>query len=184
MPGPSTLSPLLTRRRLLKLGLGFGGAVVVLGGLGAWTFRLRPTASGRRVLSTEEISFVDALAEALFPGGNPLGLDVKQLDVSTRLDENLARYPAREQRVLRAVLTLVEQWPRLSLSSASRFSELPLDDRVAVLTAFDESRRPERRGLMELLRIVVGMAIFEDPAALAAIGHRFGCPPIPQGGGG
>lgn len=181
MPGLPPLAPLLTRRRILKLGLGVGGAALVLGGAGAWIFRLRPTAAGRAVLSVEELSFVDALAEALFPEGNALGLDVQRLEVGVKLDGYLARFPPREQRLLRAVLTLVDQWPRISLSSARRFAELPVDDRVEVLRGFDESGRPERRGLTELLRVVVGMSVFEDPQALAALGHRFGCPPIPQG---
>lgn len=165
----------LTRRNLLRLGVGLGGSVMALAGLGAFTFRLRPAAPGMSVLSGGEIAVVDALCDALFPPGNALQLSIADLDVAKSLDLQVARFDSREQRVLRALLTVLDEWPRISFFARRRFSELPTADRVQILRGFDDSEKLELRGLAELLRIVIGMNVFESPVALAAIGHRFGC---------
>lgn len=172
--------PRFGRRNLLKLGLAIGGAGVLgASSLGWAVFHLRPTAPGRSVLSDEEAAFLTAVGEALFPPGNALKVDVHQLKVTDRIDAHLAFLHAREQRAARAVLAAIDWWPRLSFQSTRRFAALALDERIVVLDHWDESPHEERRAVPSLLRLMVGLHVFDEPAVLAAMGHEFGCTPDP-----
>ena len=165
----------LTRRRLLGAGLGFGVAAVVAGGGARWLVSDRPSRLGRQALSAREERVVGALAEAHFPPGNALGISVLDVDVISGADAYIAGLLPQESRLVRALLTAFDQWPRLTLSSASTFSALPLDERITELRAFEESSVSERRLIAALFRALVGMPFFEDPRALASIGFVAGC---------
>ena len=176
MPNAADLQSRLSRRKLLKLGVGVGGVLALSAtGLGYAVLRLPKTSPGRAVLSDDEVAFVDALAETCFPPGNVLGLSGKEAQVGPQIDAMVHRLFAREQRVVRALFALIDRWPQLSLQSTSRFSQLPLRERVAVMHAWEASAREERRGLASLLRLLVAMPYFEHPDVLKAAGHRFGC---------
>ncbi len=166
---------MFTRRTFLKTGLGVGAGVLVLGGTGFVLLRAGPPAPGRRVLSAGEVAFLNALTEAWLPPGNALGLDPAALDVATGLVEHLAALPARERRVLRGLLAVFDQWPRVSFSSMGRFASLPLHERVRSLAAWERSKSQARHGVMGGLRVIVGLHLFSHPDALAAVGHRYGC---------
>jgi len=196
-PRATTASPtnaaepraLLSRRGLLKLGLGVGVVVAGAAGAAAWgLLRHRPAAPGRTVLSGDEVAVVAALAEAYFPRGNPFGVSAFDVDVAAVVDGYIAGLLPRERRGLRALLRGLDAWPVVSATSTSRFSDLDVAGRVAVLRAFDDSSVPERRLLGTLFRQLVGMAMLEDDRLLAAVGHRHGCglpvwpaepPPLP-----
>jgi hypothetical protein len=170
------LRHLLTRRRLLKLGLGLGGAAIVAGGgATAWLLSDRPAAAGRAALSEREAAVVAALADAYFPPGSPLGVSVEDVDVVSGADAYIAGLLAKERRLLRALLTAIDQWPRVTLSSPARFSAWPRSDRVKALRALDESPVPEKRQLAGLLRALVAMPFFDDPRVLQAVGFSWGC---------
>lgn len=170
---------MFTRRRFLRLGLGIGVGVgagaLVFGGTGLVLLRAGPPGPGRQVLSPDEVAFLDALKEAWLPPGNDLGLDAAALDVASSFDAHLAALPGRERRVMRGLLAVFDQWPRVSLSSSGRFSALSLEDRVRSLEAWEHSKSQARHGVMGLLRVLVGLHIFSHPEALAAVGHRDGC---------
>lgn len=177
---PAVLSHRVTRRTLLGAGLVFGAAALGAGGLAAFLFVARDAGRGREVLSDVEARFVDALADAYFPVGNPLGVAARDVDVAAGLDAHLRRVLPRERRLLRGVLLAFEQWPRMSLASSRRFSELPLEARVAVLRAWEDSPLEERRQVAALLRVLVGFVVFDDRRFMAAIKGRWGCPvPLP-----
>src|SRR5690606_3919952 len=91
-PGPFAF---LSRRRLLKLGLGGGGALIA-GGAGAWAW-LRggaPEVRGLRVLEPYEHRTLAAIVETLCPPGSFEGVDVAALDLPRVFDEYLAGEPA------------------------------------------------------------------------------------------
>jgi len=172
---PSLLKLLLTRRGALRLGLGVGGAVLLLGGAGAFVFRAKPPAAGLAVLSDDERETVRALADAYFPADTPTGVPANDVDIAGRVDAYVARLLPREQRLLRALLTLVEQWPRATL--AGRFSALPTAARVEIVDAWERGIE-QRQQLASVFRTLVGVAYFDEPRVLRAIGHRFGCLPV------
>jgi hypothetical protein len=167
------LRQLLTRRRILKLGLGLGGATLALAaGSAAFVFVERAPASGRRVLSPSEAATVSAIAEALFPPGNGLGVSAADVDVAGAVDAQLASLLKNERRIVRAFLVAFESWPRASLKGA--FSSLPLPDRIAMLRELETGSGTSRQ-VASLVRTIVGAPFFEDERVLAAIGHRWGC---------
>lgn len=181
-PGGSSalnVRPLLTRRRLLKLGVGLGGVALLLGGGGSWLLADRPARAGLKVLSDGEASFVEALADALFPAGNPLGVPASAVDVVGGADAYIAGMLPRDRKGLRALLRAIEQWPRMSMESTRRFSELDVPARVEVLRAFDDSSVVERRLLGSLLRTLVAVSYFDDARVLAALSFTAGCEPMP-----
>lgn len=165
----------LTRRALLRVGVGFGAVALVAGGGVRWLVSDRPTAPGRAALSLREAGVVAALADAYFPPGNPLGVSAADIDLVSAVDAYLASLLAEDRRLFRALLTAVDQWPRASLSSTSSFTAWPRADRVAKLRELDTSARAEPRLVGGLFRAMVGMPFLEDPRALAAIGHEPGC---------
>lgn len=165
----------LSRRRLLRLGLGAGVVVAGAAGLGAWgLLRHHPPAAGLKVLSDSEASVAVAVADAYFPPGNPFGRAAVDLDVVGVLDAYLFELFPRERRGIRTLLRGLEVWPRLTLQ-AGPFSTATLAERQAILRAFDDSGIAERRLLGALLRQLCCMAMFEDDRLLAGIGHRQGC---------
>lgn len=168
-----------SRRRFLKWGaLGLAGSALVLGGGVFALVRPGATSAGRKALSDDEARFVDAAAEAYFPPGNSLGLDARALDVGGAMDDIIAGFPSLQQTAIRGLFNVFDQWPRLSLSGAGKFADAPLTTRIALLKAFDDSSTLARRGLGEVLRAVLGLAVFARPEALAAVGHGQGCPGV------
>jgi hypothetical protein len=166
----------LTRRRLFKVGVGFGAVALAAGGGAAWLVSDRPVEPGRRALSVREAEVVYAIGMAHFPPGNPLGLTLRDVDVVGGADAFIAGMLDRERRLVRALLTAFDQWPRLSLASSSSFSNMRDNaERIEIFRAFEESEVAERRLVGALLRTLVGIPFFEDPRALAAIGFEPGC---------
>lgn len=161
---------------MLKISLAFGGVFILLAGSGgAWLFRPQITATGRAFLSTDEEKLITSLAEVYFPKNNPIGIYFDDVDIVAGVDTYLSRLLAREQKLLRALLGALEQYPRLSFSSKKTLSELSLDERTEMISSFETSTYSEKRDIGALLRSLVGMAYFEDKRVLRAIGHRPGC---------
>ena len=167
--------PLLTRRRLLRLGLG-GGVVVAVGAgaLGWDLLRTQPLRAGLSVLSDDEARVAIGVADAYFPPGNPFGRAAVDVDVAGVLDAYMSDLYPRERRGLKVLLRGLNRWPQLAVSGGA-FSTMGLVERQTVLHAFDDSSIPERRLIGTVLRTVSCMALFEDAQLLRGIGHRQGC---------
>ena len=173
----------LSRRGLMKLGAGVVAAVVVASALGVRSLlKDRPAGTGRAVFDDDEAKTLLAVADAYFPVGNVFKISAHDVDVVGSVDAYASRLLPRERRLLRVLFRAVELWPRLSLTSTKRFSDLDTAQRQQVLQAFEGSSLSERRLLGTLLRSLVGMPMFDDPRLLAAVGHRHGCGlPIVEG---
>ena len=165
----------LTRRRLLRAGLVFGGVVVAAGGGARWLVSDRPVGVGRLALSAREAGVVAALADAHFPPGNQLGKSAADVDVVSLADAYVASLLPEDRRLFRALLTAFDQWPRVSFASTATFSALDRAARIDALKRFEDSPRVERRLIASLLRTLVGLPFFEDAAVLAAVGYAPGC---------
>lgn len=151
-------------------------AVVVVSAFGIRSLWAdRPATGSRKVFDDDEARTIAAIADAYFPAGNVFKISASDVDVVGSVDTYAARLLPRERKLLRVLMRAVEQWPRLSLSSTSRFSELDTAGRQRVLQAFERSSVSERRLLATLLRSLIGMPMFDDPRLLAAVGHRHGC---------
>ena len=178
--GITELRARLTRRRVLALGVGVG-ALTIAGSVG-WLVSLPRPAPGRLALSAHEGELLVRLAEVWFPPGNALGVAAGDVDIGADLDQLLVLLAPREQRALHALLRVVDQLPRATFRSSTRFSALSLDERRQLMVAWESSDGP-RRQLAGLLRLLASLSYFEDERVLRAIGHSYGCPlPLPVEG--
>src|SRR4051812_7282241 len=97
---------ILSRRRLLKLGLGAGGAVLA-GGTGLWALRGgAPAIEGLRILTAQEHRTLASLAEVAIPGSASAGL-------AKLFDGFLADEPEWNVTDLKRALLLLEFGPLL-----------------------------------------------------------------------
>ena len=175
MFGISDVSPLLTRRRLLVVGLGAGVVATGLGTVGWGLLGNRAAGNGLKTLAeSEAVVVVEAVADAYFPVGNPFGVAANDIDVRGPIDVDVTALYVTERRGVRALLRGLESWPRLS-GQGGAFSTLDVAGRVAVLQGFEASSITERRLVGTLLRTICLMPVFEDDRLLSAIGFRHGC---------
>jgi hypothetical protein len=160
--------PLVSRRSLLRAGLATGAALAFGVGL-----RLDAPAAGARLLSVEEMEILRALAEVMFPAGVfPVdGLEARVPEEVDRIVADMMEEPATS--AFRYVLRAIE-WGTLA-SRGLRFSRLPAEARAEVLEVWSEPMVLPRRVAHDSLRLVLGMAYFNHPAVLGAIGWRTGC---------
>jgi len=164
---------------MLKLGLLFGGSAAALTTLAGWGWlQLPPPAKGRTTLGDDEEGVVRALVDTYFPSSHPIGKDLPVEALLASVDAHVGRLFATEQRAARTLLRVFNQWPRLSLSGGATFADLPHAGRVEVLGHWEESSLEERRGLASLLRILIGMHVFEQPQVVGALGIPAGCAPL------
>ena len=116
-----------------------------------------------------------AIAEALFPPGSAFRLDGPRARVAEALDEHLARMPARERRLVRAGIRAIEYGS--VLAGGSRFSRLPLGDRIEALRAEQDSDSRVRSLAFMGLKGIFGLLYFEMDEVLAELGWTLGCTP-------
>ena len=159
--------PGITRRRAIA----GTAALASAASLGAW-WGLVP-APGARILSTVELSVVQALAITMFPG-DPFPLDGLEAGV-----------PAEVDRLLRDLLTPIHatgfrgllhtlEWGTVA-SRGTRFSRLAAAERAEVLGAWADPQIVGRRVAMDSLKAILGMAYFGHPEILAHTGWRRTC---------
>lgn len=158
-------------RRNLLVG---GGALAALAAVSVPAVVLPEAAEGRFLLGDAELRLVQAVGEALFPPGNPLGVSGAEVDLATRVDELLGDYLDGEVGlVFRYVLRLLEHGTLASRGTS--FSVLSLDERVDVLATWADTGVLPRRLAYDALRLVYGMAFMTSPRALSAVGWAPRC---------
>lgn len=161
---------LLTRRRLM-----LAGAALAAVGLGGWAVATLPEpGAGRLALSDDEVALVEALGEAMFPPGNPVGVAGSSLALGAAVDELLGdTLDPMVGPLFRHILAALDAGTLVS--RGARFGALPLEARVDVLAHWDDNALFPRRAAYDALRLVMGMAYFNAPEVLAAIGWRARC---------
>ena len=161
---------MLSRRAMILSGAALAG--LVAGGVAVGT--LPAPGRGFRVLSDDEAAWATAIAGALFPAGNPMGVEGMQVDVPRRLDDLLADVWEGEAVLgVRWVLRALEYGtlPR----RGGTFSSLSLADQRDVLATWHDNDVLPRRLLHDLLRTAFGIAFFNAPEVRSAVGWRARC---------
>lgn len=162
------VNALVSRRAILNGALALGVSVAFGAGL-----RLDVPAPGAWILSAEELAIVRATAEVMFPGA-PLPLDGVEAKVAEEVDRLLVNLMGEPHAsAFRYVLRALE-WGTFA-SRGARFSQLDLADRAEVLDAWSDPRVLPRRVASDGLRLLLGMAYFNNPVILDAIGWRVDC---------
>lgn len=117
---------------------------------------------------------MQAVGEALFPPGNPLGVTGAEVDLATRVDDLLGDHLDGEVgMVFRYVLRLLENGTLASRGTS--FSALPLEERVDVLATWEDTGVLPRRLAYDALRLVYGMAFMTSREVLAVVGWAPRC---------
>ncbi|MFZ5440314.1 MAG: hypothetical protein ACOZQL_09915 [Myxococcota bacterium] len=161
--------PLLSRRRLLKLGLGAGGALAAgVGGL----FALRGTApavEGLRVLGAHEYRTFAALAQAAFPEGVA---PKTPLDLARAFDGFLADEPDWAQSETKSALLLLELGPVLFERRLVTFSHLDPDERVAHFQRWGASDSELRRQVFVGFKKFLCLVFYDQPEVWPMFGYE------------
>lgn len=166
---------LLSRRRLLGLSVG-GAAAIAL----AWAVQLEDPAPELRVLGRRERALIDAVGEALFPPGNPVGPGWAELDlgaeVDRMLDHELGPSMVTPFRALLKGLDLAALW-----TFGGRFAACTLPERLELLRAWGEAGVVPTRLAHDSIKSIMGLAYFNHPRVLAQLGYRASCLELSQG---
>lgn len=160
----STRAPLrlFSRRRLLKLGLGAGGALLASGaGAWAWLRGGAPHVPGLRVLEPYEHRTLAAIVEVLFPAGSIEGVDVAALALPRLFDAFLEGEPEQNVSDLRDALTYLELGPLLLERRAARFSSLPVQEREAHFVSWMTSDDLVRRKIARAFRSFFDLVLYD-----------------------
>ena len=149
-------------------------ALAALAVLGLQEATLPSPGPDAQVLSPAEAHLVACLGVALFPVGNPLGVSGADVDLPAAVDELLGNTLDHEiQLVFRYFLRALDQGTRVARGMG--FGSLPEAARREVLATWSDNAVLPRRMMHDLFRLVMGMAFFNEPAVVAAVGWRAEC---------
>ncbi len=163
-------------RRKFVLGGMLGAGALALGGIAYRMAALpdgKPAVAGG-VLTRQEMAAAVAISLALFPAGNPIGIDGEQADVAGYFDRYLARLPSAEQKILRALIWLYDQGSVMAGSIRPIRSMAPAEAQ-AYVQGWETSRFQWRRDLAMSLRTVFGFGYFAHPKVKAYVFYEEPC---------
>ena len=167
----------MPRRAAVIIGFVLGWIVLAL--VLAWglarIFRgYPPSGHPARILSRREMAFLRGAAEATFPPGGaipPSGVDA---DLAGYVDRLIAASHRRIRVMMRLLLFLMEHatlfFRAPGRGGFRRFSSLSLEQRVAVLDAWAESRLLLRRLCFTSLRALLTMGYLSYPRVARQLG--------------
>jgi hypothetical protein len=166
---PATFDSVMWLWVLVGGSLGYGLARIFIGH--------PPPPAGLRRLSRGGAAFVAAAADALFPPGGAVEPSGSEAGVLAYVDGYLDRVPPRPRLLMRLLFFLFQHatvfFPARHALGFRRFSALPPEQQVEVLSAWSSSRLFPRRLAFMSLRAILTMGYFADPAVL----HRLGLAP-------
>ena len=163
----------ITRRHVLALTA--AAAASAGGGVGLVATRWwdQPAGAGFRVLSTEEATFVSALAAAAWPATEAVALDGGAAGLDHFLDELLAVSPQIPRDLLRTLFHALDLWP--VPTRGARFTSLRAADRDAVFMGWIDSELAEVRSAVQGVVLLLGMGYSTHPDVVSFMSPMFGC---------
>ena len=163
----------VSRRKVLVVG-GLASLGVPLAGF-LW---LPSAADGMNLLSYREMSTLAALGEVFFPEGNAVGIAWQEMDLEREVDRLLSEtLSPRLVKPFRYLLRFVEYGTLAQ--TGKRFSSCSLATRERLIEDWGRPGSKLRHGGMSSLKSVLGMAYFNHPDVLNALGWRSMCAPKP-----
>ena len=163
-------------RRSLYIGAGLGATA---GGLLLWGHAGRyptPEPSCELLfLERRDFAILAALADTIFPYGNPLGRSGSAARVPEYVDRMLARMPKDKAEEFRAMMLLFEHGTLAFGLRVRRFTELPPAAAQRYLRRWEEAQVYSRRMLAAGLKTLLGIAYFAHPEVQKAMGIQKIC---------
>ncbi len=161
----------ITRRRVLQVGLGLT-ATVLLGGGGLLALRGRaPNVTGLRVLGDQEYRTLAAVARVHLPAGGAIAPGADQLGLARQFDAYLADEPADVQRDVRRALALLEYGPVMFDRRLATFSNLTPAAQLAHWKRWLDGDSLVRRQIAWTLKKYLSLVFYDSPAVWPAIGY-------------
>lgn len=133
-----------------------------------------------RVLSSDEVKIVDAMADAMFPG-EPLGSRPKPMPngvavgLTYALDTYLASIDQSTANLIRVLIHAIDDGGVVADLGMTKFRNRSRAERIEILDAWDRSFFASRRGAFRSLKILLSTAYCEHPSVLDAAGIKFSC---------
>lgn len=162
-------------RRSLYVGAGLSAA----GGLLLWghagRYPVPRPASDLLYLERREFAILSALADTIFPQGNPIGRSGSEARVPEYVDRMLARMPPDKAEEFKAMLLLFEHGTLAFGLRVRRFTELPPAAAQAYLRRWEEAQVYSRRMLAAGLKTLLGIAYFAHPEVQEMMGIQKVC---------
>jgi hypothetical protein len=162
----------ISRRHLLAasalvVGTGFVGTT----GLAvSWWFE--PPAEGLRFLSKDEVAFLDAFAEAVYPEGGEPALGGRRAQVWRVVDEVWVGLEPIQRHLLREAMHGLDH---LARNWGGQLAHLPPERAAEVVESWLRSPRMELRGLVTSFHVFVGMAWMLHPEVAPTVARQFRC---------
>lgn len=123
-----------------------------------------------QTLSAREASFLDAAAEGMFPAGGAIPLSGLEAHLPRFADRYLGSLHPRIRLQVRLLFLFFEQvtlfLPAPGSGGHRRFSKLDLEQRIAVLKAWSDSRSSLRGLVFTALRAVLTMGYLGHPVVM------------------
>ncbi len=173
---------MVTRRQVLKVGLG-GAAIVVVGGGGALLLQGTVGRTPRRplrALSEDQFAVLAAVADRVAParGAYPSAWEV---EVPEKVDELLSRtHPSNAEEVGQGLMLLESAVAGMLLDGrTSSFTGSSPEEQDEILATWRGSNIETRRKVFKALNGLCGAAYYASPQVYAAVGY-----PGPAIGGG
>jgi hypothetical protein len=158
-----------SRRQVLTIGA-LSGVGFAVGGF-LW---LPDAAENQAVLSAGELGIVAALGEVLFPEGNAIGFSWKEVDLAQEVDRLLAEVlDPKVVAPFRYLLRFVQYG--CVAQTGKTFSACSAEKRAELLASWGRPGSTYRNAGITSLKSVLGMAYFNHPQVLKAIGWRSMC---------
>ncbi len=148
-------APVLTRRRVLGLGLLSGLALLAAGSTPFWSARER--------------DILRAVIDRLFDPGEYQAPTPAQVDAVQAAETYLGHLPRRERLLCRGLIRTLE-WGCL-WTRGSRFTRLTAQDQDDVLADLETSRLYPRRLAFSSLKQIGAMAYYQHPSTWAHLAY-------------
>lgn len=163
----------LTRRHVLAGAAAIAAAGSLSVGVVAARWWDQPASAPLAHLSIEEVAFLDALADAVFPEGGTPALSGRQAHVSRYVDAVLIGMVPMQRELLRLGLHALDA---LAVAETGAFySALDPGRAASVLRGWLAAGDPNLRGLAQSMYIFVGMAYLAHPDVAPVLAPQFRC---------
>ncbi len=162
----------ISRRKLLGLGLGATGLFAVGGAGGLLALRgAAPEVPGLKVLSAHEHRTLRALFDTIVPTGGAFEPGAATFDLARTFDGFLEGEPAANVGDLKSALVLVEYGPLLFDRSLATFSNLDAAARAKHWEGWEGADALLRRQVALAFRKFALMVFYDRPEGWAAVGY-------------
>jgi len=162
-----------TRRKLLAAAAALTAAGAAGVGATAWRWWDQPVHAGWSFLSADEVAFLEAMADALFPPGGTPPLAGADADLARFFDGCIQAWEPTQRKLIRLLLHALDTWTWPAHQAP--FSALGIEDRQAVIQGWIGHPLAEIRGAAVSVILFLGMGYTIHPDTADTFAPLYGC---------